>query len=509
MWSVFLVLLCLEYIEYSWSSIFLILLLCFSLFLSCRRGRGKYDFFAGCVSEIHPFPTPLEIAFGRPVVARFRKIFAGLSRPLIRGESKYIVVARATLICLLCCAIPGFAAYTVILVPTTAQATTRSIRTSQSWWWSGDVDEWMQANITIVMLYDSLPMGPIYANEEDPSSLDLITANVTVKTAGHVCGTTAVTPVLWWGDVTITCPFSWTDLPPAGLTLSANFSDPWGVLYVKPGQADPSDVDEYTEPIPLVAGSRLAAILGITQRRVLSRSGLDFSGLFGIRDVIVKPVLLIQEDPVHNGSSSHTVQLRLRSRRDILIPTAIVEDYTDASVLAGLASLGGFWAFINGAIALFFGADLLYFVFRMRPLSPLGLVHQLQRGSLIRKWNEDFPTMHTEGGRPGSDAAGVVAFIRERLVDLDAPSLQDPETQKPVIGETVSPEQRCGVVDSEKSAELRNDEINHHLSHEDVGTALTLVPKENTASDEELPESSSRMGADRSTDVEGSIVTVG
>jgi hypothetical protein len=38
---------------------------------------------------------------------------------------------------------------------------------------------------------------------------------------------------------------------------------------------------------------------------------------------------------------------------------------------------------------------------------------------------EDFPAIHTEGGLPGSDSAGIIdiAFIRERLVDT--PSTTD------------------------------------------------------------------------------------
>ncbi|KAF8144295.1 hypothetical protein K438DRAFT_1782944 [Mycena galopus ATCC 62051] len=74
--------------------------------------------------------------------------------------------------------------------------------------------------------------------------------------------------------------------------------------------------------------------------------------------------------------------------------------------------------FINGAFALFFGANVIYFLFGRRPLSALGIVHMFQREALVRQWNGDFPAIHTEGGLPGSERAGIVAFIRERLVDL-------------------------------------------------------------------------------------------
>jgi hypothetical protein len=62
-------------------------------------------------------------------------------------------------------------------------------------------------------------------------------------------------------------------------------------------------------------------------------------------------------------------------------------------------------------------------------------VHIFQRRALVRRWNEDFPAIHTEGGLPGSENAGIVAFIRERLVDLGedpAKEPKDPEEQSPI-----------------------------------------------------------------------------
>ncbi|KAJ7908568.1 hypothetical protein B0H13DRAFT_2331224 [Mycena leptocephala] len=65
-------------------------------------------------------------------------------------------------------------------------------------------------------------------------------------------------------------------------------------------------------------------------------------------------------------------------------------------------------------------------MFGRRPLSALGMVHLFQRRRPVRTWLEDFPTIHTEGGLPGSDSAGIIAFIRERLVNLgDTPGTTD------------------------------------------------------------------------------------
>jgi hypothetical protein len=52
---------------------------------------------------------------------------------------------------------------------------------------------------------------------------------------------------------------------------------------------------------------------------------------------------------------------------------------------------------------------------------------------LVDKWNEDFPAWRTEGGTPGSESAGVVAFIREGLIDLDdtpSPAAPDVDGQE-------------------------------------------------------------------------------
>jgi hypothetical protein len=113
----------------------------------------------------------------------------------------------------------------------------------------------------------------------------------------------------------------------------------------------------------------------------------------------------------------------------------ILQDTTDATALSGIATFSGFWTFFNGVFVMFFGGSVIYFMFGKllkkiiyvhqiksfigrRPLTALGLVHSFQRCQLVRQWHEDFPAIHTEGGLPGSTSAGIIAFIRERLVDL-------------------------------------------------------------------------------------------
>ncbi|KAJ6459349.1 hypothetical protein C8R45DRAFT_1182943 [Mycena sanguinolenta] len=60
-----------------------------------------------------------------------------------------------------------------------------------------------------------------------------------------------------------------------GIALRANFANIGGILYVKAGQGDTVDIDTYTEPIHVVAGARLVAIPGTTQRIIFSNSAVD------------------------------------------------------------------------------------------------------------------------------------------------------------------------------------------------------------------------------------------
>jgi hypothetical protein len=77
-------------------------------------------------------------------------------------------------------------------------------------------------------------------------------------------------------------------------------------------------------------------------------------------------VLLLQPDPFPPDKlGPNAASLRLFMRDDMQgNPAEIVQDYTNASVLNGLATFGGFWTFVNGAFAMVFGANLLYFLFR-------------------------------------------------------------------------------------------------------------------------------------------------
>ncbi|KAJ6467352.1 hypothetical protein C8R45DRAFT_477093 [Mycena sanguinolenta] len=182
---------------------------------------------------------------------------------------------------------------------------------------------------------------------------------------------------------------------------------------------DSGECDENPLPVPLLPGSRLFGFLGWSQRHTISQSQADSPAIFS---------------PEVYGLQQHTsVAGNITSLTLLVIPEPIryFQDTADASALSGIAKFGGFWTFVNGTFALFFGANIVYFAFGRRPLSALGVVHLFQRHALVRKWYDDFPAIQTEGGLPGSENAGIVAFIRERLVGLG----EDPRAleQKPRV----------------------------------------------------------------------------
>ncbi|KAJ7676040.1 hypothetical protein DFH06DRAFT_1318176 [Mycena polygramma] len=391
-------------------------ILALSLSLHVRwvgRIPGRFNLFGGC-DPIKSMYTPSEIIFGRSSL-----------RPLVRGESRAIAHFRAIILLSLCLVIPTFGGYISLVVPFQANAvSTRTIKVARPWTapqvGGGFLrNDLLTENIVILLLYVNNPYNPDLNSE----------VNVTIAKENPriLCGNSSIR-LFESAAMTVMCSFPWTDTAhPANsahsLTISANFSDSGagGTLYVKPGQGDPVDVDSYAEVIPLTTGSHLSAYLSRTERDLFSNNAQDILGITTpYRQILLTPVLHLQADPF--PPVENNVSLRLRMRDDLdptLSAPQMVRDFTDSSVLNGLATAGGFWTFVNGTFAMVFGANILYFLFGRRSLSALGIVHIFQRRKLTQNWNEDFPALHTEGGLPGSRSAGIVAFLRERLVDLD------------------------------------------------------------------------------------------
>ncbi|KAJ7492953.1 hypothetical protein B0H11DRAFT_2006736 [Mycena galericulata] len=371
--------------------------------LASREGilHKKLEFFGGC-KAVHPPYTTARIFLTR-----------SLARPLVRGEFRAIIVFRAISLTALCITLPFVALDYVVISPQSASV-------------------YMRPTIVHSPQLSVAPTTHIPRGNENISILAM-----TPSTSGYSYPT-KVSPVLKNGTAdcslhqdavaVIECPFSWNEI--FNITISINFTgpavaeNPTGVIYVKVGQGNARDIAAYGRAIPILGGSHLLALATTGVREVFAPVSSRSSNLVGLvlgrntRKVVVTEFNVVQPDPRLSNTGLDSATLFIIPAAFGVDPVILSQDYTDTSVQDGFASLGGFWSFVNGVFVIFFGANIMYFLFGTRPLSALGLVHVVQRSSLVKNWYQDFPALRTEGGQPGTENAGIVAFIRQRLVDV-------------------------------------------------------------------------------------------
>ncbi|KAJ7105959.1 hypothetical protein C8R44DRAFT_806313 [Mycena epipterygia] len=361
----------------------------------------RFAFLGGCV-RAHPPYTPLAILLNRSLV-----------RPLVRGESTHIILLRAVILSCIGVGVPLFGVYAVILRPLQATVTTQSMGLANN------MDSPVSGNTTI----------RLFALDEDGDFISEI-GNPEVSAILYENGTSiACSVILDGGPGLVLCPFLWNDI--STLSLSIPFPPGMRVVYISPTQGTiPEAAEELYQQYlgwgtPIFRGLHLAGVMTWTERQLMlspvSRVTISSAEITGLQP----------QTFADTADSNVTTLTLLQPRR---YPTRVFRDTVDVTALSGIATFGGFWTFVDGAFALFFGANVIYFAFGRRPLSALGVVHIFQRGSLVRQWNEDFPAIHTEGGAPGSESAGIVAFIRQRLVDVDEDPRSFAEDDEPDIG---------------------------------------------------------------------------
>ncbi|KAJ7453781.1 hypothetical protein FB451DRAFT_1519179 [Mycena latifolia] len=221
-------------------------------------------------------------------------------------------------------------------------------------------------------------------------------------------------------------PYSWEEV--VNISVSITFPPTSPPVYVRAVHAISLDLleDGYATrgPTLLPPGARLIGVLVWTQREIITQVRWGIST--PRTTAFTSEVTSLQPDPSNDTSGSNIATLTLL--QPYYMASTLIQDTVDNTTLSGVATFGGFWTFLNGAFALVFGANVIYFAFGKwecsilyngrRPLSALGVAHIFQKRALVRQWHEDFPAIHTEGGTPGLESAGIVAFIRERLVDL-------------------------------------------------------------------------------------------
>ncbi|KAJ7703860.1 hypothetical protein B0H16DRAFT_1482758 [Mycena metata] len=366
----------------------LLALLLSALFRASTIMRGKdgllrqqFSFLGGCTS-VHPPYTPLSKLLGRSI-----------SRPLVRGEAASIVFARAVIISLCAILLPFIAFDFIWVVPQFAQAYTQSMVITSE----GDVS-FPSVNATVFLA----GFRNILFNTSASNIHVSANGNTNCSRVDSFGTTTAL--------VVLECPYRWPFIQNLSISISIPADIHWLRVSVK---AD--DTDVIPEPTPVLRGANLFGMLTWTKREVRTQTRTralwpTYISLF------IPEITALQPFPGANTGGASLTRLTLVNEYGTA--TKLLQDTAAATVLSGIASFGGLWTFINTVFALLFGANVVYFAFGHRPLSALGVVHVLQHGTLVRQWHQDFPALHSEGGVPGTEEAGIVAFIRERLVDV-------------------------------------------------------------------------------------------
>ncbi|KAJ6472527.1 hypothetical protein C8R45DRAFT_936419 [Mycena sanguinolenta] len=328
----------------------------------------RFSFLGSCAPS-HPPYTAASILLNR-----------SLARPLVRGESKYIIIVRALVMTLVGIGVPAFGIYTTVIRPGSATISTTSVANP--------------SRVKVDVPGDAFISFRSIGNQDDSDPFAAWEVVVTALNLNHRridCSTDMEKGQP--GAIFATCPLAWSDIQTVYVSADAPLAAE--IMGISIGMDDQIQ-------IPLLPGSHLFGLLAWSQRQTISGSFLYSPEIIGLQQ--------------NTFVGKSTTSLTLSQFSDY--PIKFLRDTADASFLSGISTFGGFWTFVNGTFALFFGANVIYFAFGRRPLSALGVVHLFQRRALVRRWYEDFPAIQMEGGLPGSENAGIVAFIRERLVDL-------------------------------------------------------------------------------------------
>ncbi|KAJ7705655.1 hypothetical protein B0H16DRAFT_1482279 [Mycena metata] len=368
--------------------------------------RQRLTFLGGC-APAHPPYTPTHILLNRSI-----------ARPLVRGESRPILFMRACIIWCIGLGVPIFAIYSIVFMPITTKIYSKYVSPFQLNTLS--IEDYPPGNASIFLT-------PLFGG----GFIDAASSNIQVRStdlAGRNPSDCKVLPQDSGGGVLMQWYSSVPGAAPWGeaSNISISLSVPPGTVGLKivpvTGPNDRDLLGEWLgnfgntlDGVPLFGGSNLVATFTWTRTSLIEGAGWSF---LPPPTTAVYTAAINGFQPLPGGVTSDPTRATLTLLQTTPWVTRQFVDAADTTVLNGIATFGGFWTFLNGAFALFFGANILYFTFGRRPLSALGLVHVFQRRRLKRQWDEDFPAIHTEGGLPGSESAGIIAFIRERLVDL-------------------------------------------------------------------------------------------
>ncbi|KAF7350849.1 hypothetical protein MSAN_01647000 [Mycena sanguinolenta] len=305
----------------------------------------RFAFLGACTRSNPPY-TPTTILLNRSV-----------ARPLVRGESVIIILARALILSCIAVGIPIFGIYSMVISPINASVYTRSVATLPA---SGQLDS-SPGNVTFLMVNFAWNASAALKLPPDDFSVNQVTVSAIQKHFN--CSVT------FEGNEErlVECPsVKWANLD-EGSSISINLTIPAGyVVKVMPLPTRPtSTIDDFApsellqlpDPIPMISGSHLFGQLTWTQRNTLSRWVFGISTAF--KPVFVADITGLQ--PFPSASTTETNDATLLLYHPYLSATKLQQDSSDVTPLSGFSTFGGFWTFVEGVFVLFFGANVMYF----------------------------------------------------------------------------------------------------------------------------------------------------
>ncbi|KAJ3520904.1 hypothetical protein NMY22_g12540 [Coprinellus aureogranulatus] len=256
----------------------------------------------------------------------------------------------------------------------------------------------------------------------------------------------------------------------AGVTLAVNFTSiaagpsHWNrdVVSVYLGLTENADATiANTQPIFLFRGSDLVAVMDYHIRQELNPAiaavGFSAKKTFPVASITqIAPGYEHDEGQVRSGP----YQATLRFARDDFTPHYnVIEDYRDASIVAGFATVGGLGTFLSTLLVILLGTSLMSAVIRTKPYSPFGLLHSLPklRMKMAEKCEIKYPGLKDDLKRQ-KERPGVLAFLLDTLIDLDALYLEPKGSRTlevPVSGR--KDEEQTAHIESEKAKSTQRD----------------------------------------------------
>ncbi|KAJ6467430.1 hypothetical protein C8R45DRAFT_938768 [Mycena sanguinolenta] len=256
-----------------------------------------------------------------------------------RGEAKYIVIGRALVLTCIGIGLPAFGIYATVIKPGEATIFTNTVAQPEF------PDVYLSGNATMYLVCISFLDGRHLIFEQLPINIDNYPSaaweiSVTAVNFNHStidCPQTSYAP-------RAICPLSWSEIQSISLSIAVPLSGA-----IVGFSCDSLECDTYGQiGIPLLAGSRLFAGLAWSQRRTIS--GAQFT-----------------HSPEIIGLQQNTsAEVNITSLTLGAVPPfdfRLLQDTADSSFLSGISTFGGFWTFVNGTFALFFGANIVYFAF--------------------------------------------------------------------------------------------------------------------------------------------------